>query len=368
MGKIEKFFCGVWFVLRNNRKVRLLTSLTSILIVLTLVLGIIDNTKAVATMSNFNSMVEDLDFAIGGEIAGIKILANGVLVIGVDDALSGIKEGDIILSLDDVTVESNADITEYINMENVANNGSVKATIVRDGKTLEKEIELKYSASTNKYELGLWVKDSSAGIGTITFYEKSTGYYAALGHGITETRENIVVPINSGAIVKATIQSIKKGEPKEAGDIKGVIYKEVIGQIYNNTLNGIYGKLENMDNVKSKETVNVARKDEIKTGTAYIYCTLDNNKVEKYEININAVLMDSTGNKNMIIQITDASLIEKTGGIVQGMSGSPIVQNGKLVGAVTHVFLNDPTKGYAVFAENMVKDLVEAITSEKEDN
>lgn len=362
MEKIEKFFCGVWVVFKNNRKVRLYASLTSILIVLTVVLGLIDRSELVMTVSNFNTMVEDLDFVVGGEIAGIKILANGVLVIGVDDAYSGIKEGDIILSLDDVAVESNADITEYINMEKVANIGKVKATIVRRDKTLEKELELKYSASTNKYELGLWVKDSSAGIGTITFYEKNTGYYAALGHGITETRENIVVPINSGAIVKATIQSIKKGEPKEAGDIKGVIYKEVIGQIYKNTLNGIYGKLENVESLKNKESIKVARKDEIKTGAAYIYCLLDNSEIEKYEININAVLMESSGNKNMIIQITDKTLIEKTGGIVQGMSGSPIVQDGKLIGAVTHVFLNDPTKGYAVFAENMIQDLCSVIT------
>ena len=357
MERVRKFFCGAWLVLRNNRKVRLLSSLASILIVLTIVLGVIDNNRTVETISNFNSMVEDFDFVVGGEIAGIKILANGVLVIGVDDARTGIKEGDIILSLDDVNVESNADITEYINMEKVASLGKVKAKIVRGNKTIEKELGLKYSASTNKYELGLWVKDSSAGIGTITFYEKGTGYYAALGHGITETRENIVVPINSGAIVKATIQSIKKGEPKDAGDIKGVIYKEVVGQIYKNTLNGIYGKLEDTNVLNEKPSVKIARKDEIKTGAAYIYCTLDNNEVSKYEINVNAVLLDSSGNKNMIIQITDKTLIEKTGGIVQGMSGSPIVQEGKLIGAVTHVFLNDPTKGYAVFAENMLSDL-----------
>lgn len=357
METVKKFFCGAWFVLKNNRKIRLFASLTSILVVLTLVLGIIDNNKTVATISSFNNMVENSEFVVGGEIAGIKILANGVLVIGVDDTRAGIKEGDIILSLDDVNVESNADITEYINMEKVVSLGKVKAKIVRNNKTIEKELELKYSDTTNKYELGLWVKDSSAGIGTITFYEKGSGYYAALGHGITETRENIVVPINSGAIVKASIESIKKGEPKEAGDIKGVIYKEVIGQIYKNTLNGIYGKLENTNVLNEKESVKIARKDEIKTGVAYIHCTLDNNNVSKYEININAVLLDSSGNKNMIIQITDKTLIEKTGGIVQGMSGSPIVQNGKLIGAVTHVFLNDPTKGYAVFAENMVSDL-----------
>lgn len=358
MGSIEKIFSSIGFVLRNNRKLRLLTSLMAILIVLTITLNITNNVKTVATIANFNNLIQDLDFAIGGEVAGIKILANGVLVIGVDDVRSGIKEGDIILSLDGVDIESNADIVEYINIKNIIERGKVNATIMRGDKKFNKDISLKYSDTTQKYELGLWVKDSSAGIGTITFYEKNNGYYAALGHGITETRENVVVPISTGAIVKASIEKIKKGVPKEAGDIKGIIYRDVIGNIYKNTLNGIYGKLENLDDLKNKESIKVARKNEIKTGKAYVYCTLDNNQVSMFEIKINSVLLDSTGNKNMIIQITDNNLIDKTGGIVQGMSGSPIVQDGKLVGAVTHVFLNDPTKGYAVFAENMIEDLL----------
>ena len=361
MKSIGRFFYGIWFVLRNNRKLRLLSSLLAILTVLTITLNITTNAKTVATVAEFNSAIQDLDFSLGGEVAGIKILANGVLVIGVDDIYSGIREGDIILSLDDVNVESNADIVEYINIKKVIERGEVSAKIMRGDKTFTKDISLKYSDTTRKYELGLWVKDSSAGIGTITFYEKNNGYYAALGHGITETRENVVVPISTGAIVRASIESIKKGVPKEAGDIKGIIYREVIGNIYKNTFNGIYGKLENVDDLKSKKSIKVARKSEIKTGKAYINCTLDNNEVSMFEIKINSVLLDSTGNKNMIIQITDKNLIEKTGGIVQGMSGSPIIQDGKLVGAVTHVFLNDPTKGYAVFAENMIEDLLKVM-------
>lgn len=366
MKSIENFFCGIWFILKNNRKIRLLSSLLAILTVLTITLSITNNVKTVTTISNMDNIIQDLDVVIGGQVAGIKILASGVLVIGVDDVHCGVREGDIILSLDDVNVESNADIVEYINMKKVVSHGSVNAKIMRKDKIINKEISLKYSVTTQKYELGLWVKDSSAGIGTITFYEKTKGYYAGLGHGITETRESIVVPINTGAIVKASIESIKKGVPKEAGDIKGIIYKDVIGNIYKNTLNGIYGKLENIDDLKNKESIKVARKSEIKTGKAYIYCTLDNNQVSMFEIKINSVLLDSISNKNMIIQITDKALIEKTGGIVQGMSGSPIVQDGKLIGAVTHVFLNDPTKGYAVFAENMVKDLVSTINANEE--
>lgn len=180
------------------------------------------------------------------------------------------------------------------------------------------------------------------------------------GHGITETRENIIVPISSGAIVRAYVQSITKGEPKSPGEIKGTIYKEVYGHIYTNTVNGIYGKIvdsEYFTNISNKEVISAASKYEVKEGEAYAYCTLIDNKVEKYKIQIEKVLLNSEDNKSMVIKVVDEELLSITGGIVQGMSGSPIVQNGKIIGAVTYVFLNDPTRGYAVFVENMIYDM-----------
>lgn len=182
----------------------------------------------------------------------------------------------------------------------------------------------------------------------------------AFGHGITETRENIIVPISSGAIVKAYIQNITKGQPKSPGDIKGTIYKEVFGHIYTNTVNGIYGKIVDdkyFASIATKDIISASSKYEVKEGEAYLYCTLMDNKVQKYKIQIEKVLINSGDNKSMIIKVVDETLLNITGGIVQGMSGSPIVQNGKLVGAVTYVFLNDPTRGYAVFAENMIYDM-----------
>jgi len=358
MSYIKDAIDTISHILRCNKRLKKLIIVLFLTLFAIWGLNFIDRNIAITTMSDFGKLTENYEFALGGEMAGIKILASGVLVIGVDNVLSGLTEGDIILKLDDIVVESNQDIVDYINMDAVIKKGKVIAEVKRGEKTFDQELSLNYSETTGKYELGLWVKDSSAGVGTISFYEKNNGYFAALGHGITETRENVVVPITSGAIVKAKIESIKRGYPKEPGDIKGIIYKEVIGEIYKNTVNGIYGVMQDKDNIKAKSTVTVASKYEIKEGEAYIYCTLEDNVVEQYKIKINAVLLDSTGNKNMIIQVTDEQLLSKTGGIVQGMSGSPIVQNGKLVGAVTHVFLNDPTKGYAVFVENMIEDMV----------
>lgn len=357
MSYIKDAIDTVSHILRCNKKLRVFLCLAMVAMLLVFGVTFLENNIAITTMSNFNELIEDYEFVLGGEIAGIKILASGVLVIGVDNVTSGLQEGDIILKLDDLTVESNQDIIDYINMENVIKKGSVTAEVKRGDNTFTKDLPINYSETTGKYELGLWVKDSSAGVGTISFYEKNNGYFAALGHGITETRENVVVPITSGAIVKARIESIKKGYPKDPGDIKGIIYKDVIGEIYKNTVNGIYGVMQDKEAVKEKATIEAASKYEIKEGEAYIYCTLEDNVVSMYKIKINSVLLDSSGNKNMIIQVIDEELLEKTGGIVQGMSGSPIVQSGKLIGAVTHVFLNDPTKGYAVFVENMIEDM-----------
>lgn len=313
--------------------------------------------EAVARKIEFAKSTEEYKFVLGGEACGIKLLANGVLVVEVDNIKSGIKVGDIILKVDDTFVDTNKEIIEYINKQEAINKKKVRLTITRDSNTIIKDIELVHNKDEDIYELGLWVKDSSAGVGMITFYELTTNSFAALGHGITETKNNLILPLLTGAIVKAKINSINKAQTREPGDLRATIYKEVLGQIRRNTSNGLYGTLEKNEYLtEKKELIEVASKGEIKVGKALVYCTLDK-EVEKFEVEIENVLLDSTGNKNMIIKITDEKLIEKTGGIVQGMSGSPVVQNGKLIGAITHVFLNNPKKGYAVFIENMIKDM-----------
>lgn len=191
----------------------------------------------------------------------------------------------------------------------------------------------------------------------MTFYEKNSGKFASLGHGVTEINENNVLPITSGAITKTKIYSIKKGMPSLPGEIKGSIEEDILGDIALNTGRGVYGILYDKNKITNNTKMKIALKNEIKIGKAYIYCTLENDEKKSYEVQVQKISNVLNSNKNMIIKITDEELIEKTGGIIQGMSGSPIVQDGKIIGAVTHVFLNDPLKGYAVFAENMIQDL-----------
>lgn len=295
---------------------------------------------------------ENKEYYIGGEAVGIKLLASGVLVMGVDREDDIIQVGDVILSVNGERIETDA------RLEEIAQSGeNLKLEVLRSDKKMELEISSKFNDTSKKYRLGLWVKDSSAGVGTVTFYEKNSNEFAALGHAITETSLNYILPITSGGITKTQIMSIKKGVSKIPGELKGSISNDTIGQIYLNTQNGIFGLIEDKNTFKDNEMVDICKKEAIQVGKAYIYVTLDDNKKEKYEIQIEKIFLNSEGNKNMAIKITDKDLLEKTGGIVQGMSGAPIVQNSKLVGAITYVFLDDPTQGYACFIENMVTDM-----------
>ena len=205
--------------------------------------------------------------------------------------------------------------------------------------------------------MGLWVKDSSAGVGTVTFYEKDTLKFAALGHAITETSNQNILPITTGGITKTEIYMIKKGIAKIPGELKGTLTNDTLGQIYTNSQNGIFGYIEDKDKFQNQEVIEISTKEEIENKEAYIYVTLDDNVKRKYKIEIEKVYLNSTDNKNIAIRIADDELISKTGGIVQGMSGAPIVQNGKLIGCITHVLLDDPLRGYGAFIENMIKDM-----------
>lgn len=296
----------------------------------------------------------NMEFALGGEAAGIKLLATGVLVMGIDREDCPLQIGDIILEVNNNKIETNLELLQYAKK---SEGKDLLLKVNRQESEIEISIKPELDEISNEYKLGLWVKDSSAGVGTITFYEKNTGKFASLGHGVTETNENYILPITTGAITKTKIYSITKGQVKLPGELKGSITSDIIGDIGLNTEKGIYGYIYDVESIETKETIEVLPKTKIKEKEAYIYCTLDNNEKKAYKIEIQKVILNSTGNKNMIIKIVDEELLEKTGGIVQGMSGSPIVQDGKLVGAVTHVFLNDPTKGYGVFIENMIDDM-----------
>ena len=342
--------------MKKNKKILI----SVIIIIIVIVYLLINNYKTIDVISK-NSIskeeIKNMEFVLGGEAVGIKLLATGVLVVGIDRNNTNLEIGDIILKVNNNKIDTNQQLLQY---SQSSNGNNLILEVNRKGKIFKINLKPNIDKITNEYKLGLWVKDSSAGVGTITFYEKNTNGFAALGHAITETKENYILPIETGAITKTSIFGIDKGYPKKAGQIKGSISSDILGEIITNTDKGIYGKI--YDKIK-KKSIQIETKEEITKGEAYIYTTLDGNKISKFKINIEEVLISSTGNKNMIIKIIDEKLISKTGGIVQGMSGSPIVQDGKLIGAVTHVFLNDPTKGYGVFIENMICDFKSGINN-----
>lgn len=302
---------------------------------------------------DIETKVENMEIVLGGDAVGIKLLATGVLVVGVDRQDIGIEIGDIILEVNGTKIESNDELIKFVNESNGDN---LDLKMNRQGKEFNISVTPNYDNLSNAYKLEMWVKDSSAGVGTITFYDKKSGKFGALGHAVTETKENYILPITSGGITKTEIYSVKKGIAKMPGELKGTLTNDTLGDISGNTDKGVYGKVYDTSSI-NKESIEVLPKSKIKEGKASIFCTLDDNEIKEYSIEIEKVLLTSSGNKNMIIKITDEKLLEKTGGIIQGMSGSPIVQDGKLVGAITHVFLNDPTKGYGVFIENMIEDM-----------
>lgn len=304
-----------------------------------------------------------------GSIAGIKLYTSGVLVVGMTEIQgidnkkykpfenSGIEEGDTIISINNNKIENTEELIQVVNS---CNGKQIEIQYLHDNKTLECSIQPVQTAK-EEYKLGLWVRDSAAGVGTVTFYEPSTGYFGALGHGITDIDTEQLIDISTGEFVTTKILNVVKGESGNPGKIQGTVDNQKnIGTISKNTKFGIYGKVENISNVNidtSKE-MELALRDEIQVGKAKIMCSLENGKIEEYEIEIEKIYKENNyDNKSMLIKVTDNELLEKTGGIIQGMSGSPIIQNGKFIGAITHVLVNNPKEGYAVFGDIMIKQM-----------
>ena len=303
-----------------------------------------------------------------GSSIGMKLYTKGVLVVGMsqidtDDNQkekpyenSGIEQGDTIIEVNNNEIGNTDELIQEVNK---SNGNTISIKYVRNNKTMETSITP--VKSENEYKLGLWVRDAAAGVGTLTFYEPSTNMFMSLGHGITDIDTEQIVEIANGELVTANIISINKGEKGKPGEIRGTIDNGYeIGSIYKNTNFGVYGSLKNKNNIPidtSKE-MEVATREEIKEGEAKILCQLDNSGPKEYKIEIEKIyLSNNEDNKSMLIKITDESLIDKTGGIIQGMSGAPIMQNGKFIGAITNVLVNDPTQGYAIFGDLMIKQM-----------
>ena len=268
---------------------------------------------------------------------------------------SGIEEGDRIVKVNNNEIHSSDDLVETVNM---SGGKEVKLQYVHEQEIKECSIT-PVKQDNDEYKLGLWVRDSAAGVGTITFYEPSTRTFGALGHGISDIDTGDLIDIASGEFVTTRILNITKGEEGTPGKIQGTIENgQNIGLIIKNSKFGIYGTVDNLSslNIDTSKEMEVATRDEIKEGKATILCSLDNGTPQEYEIEIEKIFKDNNyDNKSMEIKVTDERLLEKTGGIIQGMSGSPIIQNGKFIGAVTHVLVNNPEEGYGVFADIMIK-------------
>lgn len=305
-----------------------------------------------------------------GEIFGLRLYTQGVVIIKTDTVdtgngyqspakKAGLQKGDVILKVNGEYITSSNALSEILN-----NSGETqfKVQYIRDNKAHETTLKTVYSTSEGKYKAGLWIRDSAAGIGTMTFYLPDSGLFAALGHGVCDIDTGEILPFSDGDTVKAEICGCNKGVSGKAGELCGTFLNETTGILYTNCSEGVYGKL--LSNSSGKSAIPLATKHEIKEGPAQIISTTDGKSAQYYNIEITKISDENSSDKNMVIKITDSELIEKTGGIVQGMSGSPIIQNGMLVGAVTHVFLNDPTQGYAIFAQTMLQKLNETATAE----
>ena len=300
-----------------------------------------------------------------GNAIGLKLYTEGVLIVGMSEIegkrpyeFSGIKEGDRIISIDNKKIETTEDLIETVN---TSKGKEVSIKYVRENSEEVTNIT-PVQTKQNEYKLGLWVRDAAAGVGTASFYIPSTGMFASLGHGITDIDTGDLITISNGELVSTNIVSIQKGEKGKPGEIKGSIEgSRKIGEVYKNSSFGIFGKVSNKNSLKVTESeMEILNRDEIKKGKAQIICELEDGKKDHYDIEIQRIYTaNNKDNKSMLIKITDERLLEKTGGIIQGMSGSPIIQNGKFLGAVTHVLVNDPTTGYGVFADMMLKQMMQ---------
>lgn len=296
---------------------------------------------------------------VSGEAFGIKLYTDGVIVVGTKDVEldgkavnpakeAGICVGDVIISINGINVYSSDDVIDAINN----NNGlDYRIKVKRDGRYKNFTLKPVYSNKEGCYKAGMWVRDSTAGIGTVTFYNKQSGMFAALGHQINDVDTNEIMPLLEGEAVGATVTGVQSGNKNTAGSLCCRFEDYTVGRLMENTSCGIYGSYTSVSE-KTKEYT-VAAAQEVKKGLAQIISTVDGNSPQTYDIEIVKVNYKGDGEKDIVFKVKDDKLIEKTGGIVQGMSGSPIIQNNKLVGAVTHVIVDNPKKGYGIFAQTM---------------
>lgn len=297
----------------------------------------------------------------GGMPFGIKLYTDGVLVAGISEVETkngiktpaqdaGLKIGDIITAVDGEKIEKSEEFASKLE----GDGKTVKITFIRKGEKNKTEITPVLSEKDGKYKTGMWLRDSMAGIGTVTYIDPVSGEFGGLGHGVCDTESGELIPLIKGNVMGVKISGVKIGAVGDPGELKGYFTSAELGTIGKNSGCGVFGRLTSYpEGCDKEEKFPLGDKKSVHTGKAYIRSTVDKNGMAEYEIEI--VRLPASGGSNFEICVTDEELISKTGGIVQGMSGSPILQDGKLVGAVTHVLISDPTKGYGIFIEDMMK-------------
>lgn len=293
-----------------------------------------------------------------GTAVGIKLFADGALVVAVsplDDEQSpaqdcGLKEGDLILRLNSERIDSTEQMQSLLQ-----ENGAlpVHLTVRRGAKLLALDTEA-VQCDDGVYRLGAWIRDSMAGIGTLTYYDPATGRYGALGHGITDVDTAQLMPLSKGSIMETTVKSVRKGVRGTPGELKGDFsVQRDVGTLTANTDGGIFGTVSDSSLV-SGAPIPIGDAKQVHCGKAIILSTVDGEGPKEYTVEILRVYNGAQPTRNLLLQVTDERLLSVTGGIIPGMSGSPIVQDGHLVGAVTHVLVDDPSRGYGIFIENML--------------
>ena len=308
-------------------------------------------------------VVDELQVALLGQPFGMKLYTEGVLVVDFTDIVtngqkqnpahnSGLKKGDYILAANGKSLSTNEDLVEAVE-NSKGENLSLK--ISRNGNILNLNVTPVTDEKTGEYKIGIWVRDSGAGIGTLTFYSPAYNIICGLGHGVSDEDTEKLLTLKKGEIVPAEIFSVDKGEKGTPGQLNGRLKNNTIGEIKLNSQCGVYSVPTKSVTVSG--LTEVALKSEVENGDAKILCTVEGETPKFYSCKITLKKGKyNSPTQNMIVTVTDETLLEKTGGIVQGLSGSPILQNGKLVGAVTHVLVDDPAKGYGIFAENMLEN------------
>lgn len=316
-------------------------------------------------------VVPDLKVVPGGQTIGVKVKSAGILVVGhhlvhvtSKDPVSpgeeaGIKLGDLLTHMNGKAITGVNAVADTV-LESGKTKKPIDITLSRQGKVIKTKLTPVFDEEDQVWRLGLYIRDSAAGVGTLTFYAPDQGVYGALGHVITDMNTQTPIVVGSGEIVQSNVTSIAKSESGDPGEKRAIFTKEsrILGNIERNTPFGIFGKMPvNPEHSLYQKPIPVAFAHEVKEGPAEILTVLEGQKVERFTVDVVHVSpQDHAATKGLVIRITDKRLIDKTGGIVQGMSGSPIIQNGKLIGAVTHVFVNDPKSGYGCFIEWMLED------------